>query len=71
MTLLSDRITATTRARRCAYSNNCCRGIISHLAQINANKKESTTPLVSNLEMQRIFKDEDREEEVNVTDFIR
>jgi len=71
MTLLSNKITATTRARRCAYSNNRCGGIISYLARTDANKKGSTAPLINNLEITEIFKDKDEEEEVSVIDFIR
>jgi len=32
ITSLSDRITATTRARRCACGNDRCGGIMSYLA---------------------------------------
>jgi len=66
-----DSIDITTRARRCAYGNDCCGGIISHLAQTDANKKGNTAPLIDNLEIIKIFKDKDKEEEVSVTDFIR
>jgi len=41
------------------------------LAQIDANKKGSTVPLINNLEITEVFKDEDEKEEVNVIDFIR
>ena len=62
---------ATTRARRCAYSNNCYKGIMSYLAQIDANKESSTAFfIINNLEIIEVFKDEDEEEEVSVTDFI-
>jgi len=71
MTSLSDRITAITRAQCCACGNDCCRGIMSHLAQINANKEGSTAPLINNLEIIKVFKDEDEEEEASVTDLIR
>jgi len=37
---------------------------------MNANKEGSTAPLINNLEIIEIFKDEDKEEEVSVTDFI-
>jgi len=67
----SDRITATTQARRCAYGNDRCGGIISYLAQANANKEGSIAPLIDNLEIIEVFKDEDEEEEASVTDFIR
>jgi len=62
---------ATMWARRCAYSNDHCRGIISHLVQVNANKKDSTVSLINNLEITEVFKDEDKEEEVSVIDLIR
>jgi len=67
----SDRITATTWAWQCAYGNNCYRGIISYLAQADANKEGSTAPLIDNLEIIEVFKDEDKEEEVSITDFIK
>jgi len=38
---------------------------------MNTNKEGSTTPLINNLEIIEIFKDEGKEEEVSVTDFIR
>jgi len=40
------------------------------LARINANKEGSTVPLINNLEIIEVFKDEDEEEEVSVIDFI-
>ena len=43
---------------------------MSYLAQIDANKKDGTAPLIDNLEMTGIFKDEGEEEEVSVMDFI-
>ena len=46
-------------------------GIISYLAQINANKEGSTTLFINNLEITEIFRDKDGEEEVSVMDFIR
>jgi len=61
---------ATTRARRCAYSNDRCKGIISYLARTNANKEGSTTPFINNLEIIKVFKDEDKKEEASVIDFI-
>ena len=45
-------------------------GIISHLAQTNANKEGSTAPLINNLEIIEIFKDKGKEEEVSITDLI-
>ena len=65
-----DNIDATIRARRCACGNDRCGGIISHLAQTNANEEDSTAPLIDNLEMIGIFKDEGEEEEASVTDLI-
>jgi len=66
----SDRITATTQAQRCACGNDHCRGIISYLAQTDANKEDGTAPLIDNLEMTEIFKDKGEEEEASVTDLI-
>jgi len=43
---------------------------MSYLAQINANKEGSTAPLINNLEITEVFKDEDEEEEASVTDLI-
>jgi len=37
---------------------------------MDANKKGSTTPFINNLKIIKIFKDEDKEEEVSVIDFI-
>jgi len=71
MTIPCDSIDATMRAWWCACGNDCYRGIISHLAQTNANKKGSTVPFINNLEIIKVFKDKDKEEEVNVIDFIR
>jgi len=44
---------------------------MSYLAQTNANEEDSTAPLINKLEIIEIFKDEDKEEEVSVTDLIR
>jgi len=41
------------------------------LAQTNVNKEGSTAPLINNLEMTEVFKDEDKEEEVSVMDLIK
>jgi len=38
---------------------------------MNANKKGSTAPLIDNLEITEVFKDEDEEEEVSIIDLIR
>jgi len=69
--LPSDRITAITWVRRCAYGNDCYRGIISYLAQTGANKEDSTAPLINNLEIMEVFKDKGEEEEVSVTTLIK
>ena len=45
-------------------------GIMSYLATISANEEENTVPLINNLEMQEIFKDEGGEEEASVMDLI-
>jgi len=37
---------------------------------MDANKKRSTVFFIDNLEIIKIFKDKDREEEVSVMDFI-
>jgi len=66
-----NSINATTRARRCAYRNDRYGGIISYLARINANKEGSTAPFINNLEIIKVFKDEDKEEEVSVIDLIK
>jgi len=55
----------------CVCDNKRCLGIISYLAQTNANKEGSTIPLINNLEIAEIFKDEDEEEEASVIDLIR
>jgi len=59
------------KARRYAYSNGRCRGIISYLAQTDANKENSTIPFIDNLEIIEVFKDKDKEKEASVTDFIK
>jgi len=38
---------------------------------MDANKKDSTIPLINNLEIIEIFKDEGKEEEVSVIDLIK
>jgi len=38
---------------------------------MNANKEGNTVPLINNLEIIEVFKDEDKEEEVSVTDLIK
>jgi len=37
---------------------------------MDANKEGSTVPFINNLEIIEVFKDEDKEEEVSVIDFI-
>jgi len=37
---------------------------------MDVNKKDSTAPFINNLEIIKVFKDEDKEEEVSVIDFI-
>jgi len=37
---------------------------------MDANKESSTTPFINNLEIIKVFKDKDKEEEVSVMDFI-
>jgi len=44
--------------------------IICYLVQIDANKEDSIIPFINNLEIIEVFKDEDKKEKVNVTDFI-
>jgi len=61
---------ATTRAWRYAYNNNRYKNIISYLARINTNKKGNTISFINNLEIIKVFKDEDKKEEASVTDFI-
>jgi len=43
---------------------------VSYLVQIDLNKKGGTTPLINNLEITKVFKDKDEEEEVSVIDLI-
>jgi len=38
---------------------------------MDANKEDNTAPLIDNLEITEVFKDEDEEEEASVMDFIR
>jgi len=44
---------------------------MSYLAQMDLNKEGSIAPLINNLEITKVFKDEDKEEEVSVIDLIR
>jgi len=71
MTIPCNSIDATTKAQQCVCGNNRYRGIISHLAQADANKEGGTVPFINNLEIIEVFKDEDEEEGVSVTDFIK
>jgi len=38
---------------------------------MDANKEGNTVPLINNLEITEVFKDEDEEEEVSIIDLIR
>jgi len=38
---------------------------------MDVNKEGSTIPLINNLEIIKVFKDEDKEKEVSIIDFIR
>jgi len=38
---------------------------------MDANKEGSTIPLINNLEIIEVFKDEDKKKKASVTDFIR
>jgi len=38
---------------------------------MDVNKEGSTTPLINNLEIIKVFKDKDEKEEVSVMDLIR
>ena len=37
---------------------------------MNKDKEEDTTPFINNLEIIEVFKDEDKEKEVSIIDFI-
>ena len=71
MTLPSDNIRATIQAQRTVNKTGLTGGIISHLAQVNANKEGSTAPLINNLKITEVFKDKDKEEEISIIDLIR
>jgi len=60
-----------TQVWRYACGNDRCKGIISYLAQADANKKGSTAPFINNLEIIEVFKDKGKEKEVSVMDLIR
>ena len=70
ITSLSDRIMAITRVQCCAYSNNRYKDIISHLAQMSANKERDTAPFINELKIQEVFKDKNKEEGASVIDLI-
>jgi len=55
---------------RYIYNSKEYLGIISYLAQIDANKEDGTAPFINNLEIIEVFKDKDKEKEVSVIDFI-
>jgi len=57
-------------ARRCARGNDRYRGIMSYLMQTNINKEGSTIFFIDNLEIIKVFKDENEKEEASVMDFI-
>jgi len=61
---------ATVWAWCCACGSKGYLGIISYLAQTNANKEGSTVPLINSLEITEIFKDKDEEKEASVMDLI-
>jgi len=37
-----------------------CLGIMSYLARMNVNKEDGTAPFINNLEIIKVFKDEDK-----------
>jgi len=61
----------TVLAQHYNCNNEECLGIISYLAQIDANKKGGTAPLINNLEIIEVFKDKNKEEEASVINFIK
>jgi hypothetical protein len=68
MMIPTDRINATVRARRCACEEEGALGIMSN--DVNQIDQADITPLVNDLEMLRIFEDEDEEEGDGVTDAL-
>jgi len=44
---------------------------MSYLARTDANKEGSTAPFINNLKIIKVFKNEDKEKEVSITDLIR
>jgi len=71
MTLLDDKINATVLVYCCVCNNKRYLSIISYLAQTNINKEGNTVPLIDNLEIIKVFKDEDKEEKTGIMDLIR
>jgi len=43
---------------------------MSYLARTNVNREGGTVPFINNLKIIKVFKDEDKEKEVSVIDFI-
>ena len=43
---------------------------MSYLVQMNVNKEGGTASLINNLEIIKVFKDEDKEEGASITNFI-
>jgi len=43
---------------------------MSYLAKMDVNKEDGTVPFINNLEIIKVFKDEDKKEGISVTDFI-
>ena len=43
---------------------------MSYLVQKDANKKDGTIPFINNLEIIKVFKDEDKEKEASIIDLI-
>ena len=67
MITLSNRINATVRARR-SDAEDLIGGI--RIKEGHQIKIEHSTPLIDDLEIDNLFKDEDEEEGAGVTDFI-
>jgi len=64
-------MTATTWARQLVKDRDILiKGIISHLAQIDSNKEGGTAPLIDNLEITEVFKDENKEEKASIINLI-
>ena len=67
MTTPSDRINATVWARR-SDAEDLIGGI--RIKESHQIETEHSTPLIDDLEIDDLFKDKNKEEEVGVTDFI-